>query len=109
LALHGANFSRSSIPGIAMKAHPVKNQNHPVYSAMNPVGAESTSRPKAMKLVNSAYWVAVNFLFVMLAINAMKAAVPIPPLRFSKPITTARAGMLWPKRERTAKPAVDTA
>jgi hypothetical protein len=41
--------------------------------------------------------------------NAIKAAVPMPLLKFSKAITPDKAGTLWPIRARTAKPAVESA
>ena len=61
---------------------------------LNPVIADAKVRGTPMRLVNKAYWVAVNFLLVMLAIKATKAAVPMPLLKFSNAITPDRAGML---------------
>jgi hypothetical protein len=69
-ACHGANFNRRSIPGIAIRAHAIKKLNHPMFLAMNPVGADAMTLGIPMRLLKRAYCVAVNFLFVMLAINA---------------------------------------
>ena len=68
---HGANFSRSSIPGIAIKVQTMKKLSQPTFFARKPVGAEANTLGTPMRLVRRAYWVAVNFLLVMLAINAM--------------------------------------
>lgn len=38
--------------------------------AIYPVPEEAITRGIPMRLVSSAYWVAVNFLFVMLAMKA---------------------------------------
>ena len=105
----GANLSNSSIPGIAIRTQAMKKLSQPRYSTNKPDGDENTSLPNAMKLVNSAYCVAVNFLFVMLAIKATNAAVPMPALKFSKPMTETSIGMLWPTNAKTANPAVDIA
>ena len=56
---HDANFSRSNIPGIAMRVHPIKKTGQPRVLARNPVGAEATTLGTPMRLVRSAYWVAV--------------------------------------------------
>ena len=78
-------------------------------SAIKPVGAEAKTRGTPIKLLKRAYCVAVNFLFVRLAIKATKAEVPNPALKFSKATTAAKAGMLCPIYESTANPAVETA
>ena len=72
----------------------MKKLSHPMCLARNPVGAEATTRGKPIMLVSKAYWVAVNFLLVILAIKATKAAVPMPELRFSKAITPDSTGIL---------------
>ena len=62
---HGANFNSKSIPGIAIRAQEIKNPSQPMCFAKNPVGAEAITLGTAMRLVNSAYCVAVNFLLVI--------------------------------------------
>jgi hypothetical protein len=106
---HGANFSRSNIPGIAIRVQDIKKDSQPRFFARKPVGAEASTLGTPIRLVRSAYCVAVNLLFVILAMNAAYAAVPMPLLRFSKAITPDRAGTLWPIRARSAKHAVDMA
>ncbi len=92
-----------------MRVQTIKKPSQPIFFAKKPVGAEATTRGTPMRLERSAYCVAVNLLFVMLAINATYAAVPMPPLRFSKAITPERAGILWPILARAANHAVDIA
>lgn len=58
---------RSTKPGTAISAHRAKNRNQPKDSAMMPVGAEASTRGTPIRLDSRAYWVAVNFLLVMLA------------------------------------------
>ena len=77
--------------------------------AINPVGAETKTLGTPMRLLNKAYWVAVNFLLVMLAMKATKAEVPMPLVKFSKAMTPDNAGKLYPIWARTANPAVETA
>ena len=90
----GANFNKSSIPGMATRAQTIKKLSQPMCLAIIPVTADAKARGMPMRLVNKAYWVAVNFLLVMLAIKATNAAVPIPLLKFSNAITPDSAGML---------------
>lgn len=94
---------------MAIKVQAIKKPSQPKYLAKKPVGADANTRGTPMRLLRRAYCVAVNLLFVMLAINATKAAVPIPALMFSKPITPERRGTLCPTRARRAKHAVDMA
>lgn len=68
---HGANFNRSSIPGMAIRVQAIKKLAHPRFLARNPVGAEANTLGTPMRLVRRAYCVAVNRLLVMLAMNAM--------------------------------------
>ncbi len=91
---HGANFSRSNMPGIAIRVQAIKKLSQPKFLASKPVGADARTLGTPMTLVRSAYCVAVNLLSVMLAIKAMYAAVPKPLLRFSNAITADRAGIL---------------
>ena len=67
----GAHLSKSSIPGMAISVHAIKKFSHPIFLAKKPVGAEASTLGMPMRLLKSAYCVAVNLLFVMLAINAM--------------------------------------
>ncbi len=82
------------MPGIAISVHAIKKLSQPRFFARKPVGAEASTLGNAITLVNRAYCVAVNFLFVILAINATKAAVPIPLLIFSNAITPESRGIL---------------
>jgi hypothetical protein len=66
----GANLSRSIIPGIAISVHEIKKVSQPRYLAIKPVGAEAITLGIPIRLVRRAYCVAVNFLFVILAMNA---------------------------------------
>ena len=68
---HGANFSRSSIPGIAIRVQTMKKLAQPTFFARKPVGAEANTLGTPMRLVRRAYCVAVNLLLVILAMNAM--------------------------------------
>lgn len=79
---------------MAIKVQKIKKLPHPRFLTKNPVGAEANTRGTPIRLVSSAYWVAVNFLFVMLAMKAAYAAVPMPLLRFSKAITADKVGTL---------------
>ena len=79
---------------MATRVQTIKKLSQPMFLAINPVTAEAKVRGTPMRLVNKAYWVAVNFLLVMLAIKATNAAVPIPLLKFSNAITPDKAGML---------------
>ena len=72
----------------------MKKPSHPIFFARKPVGADAITLGTPIRLVRSAYWVAVNYLFVMLAMKATNAAVPIPALRFSKAMTPDRAVIL---------------
>lgn len=65
---HGAIFTSNNIPGAAKSVHAIKKPRHPIASAMKPVGADANTLGTPMRLLNSAYWVAVNRLSVMLAI-----------------------------------------
>src|SRR5574340_29122 len=94
LASQGANFKRGSMPGMAINTQKIKKFSHPICFARKPVGAEASTLGTPIRLLKSAYWVAVNFLFVMLPINAAYAAVPMPPVRFSNAMTPERAGRL---------------
>lgn len=71
LEFHGANFSRSSIPGMAIRVQAIKKLTQPIFLARNPVGAEASTLGTPIRLVRRAYCVAVNLLLVILAINAM--------------------------------------
>ena len=70
LECQGANFISSSIPGVAIKVQNRKNPVHPMASAIKPVTEEASTLGIPIKLVSKAYWVAVNFLLVMLAMKA---------------------------------------
>ena len=48
----------------------MKKASQPTLFARKPVGAEASTRGTPIRLVSRAYCVAVNFLFVMLAMNA---------------------------------------
>ena len=74
-----------------------------------PVGADTRTLGTPIRLDSRAYCVAVNRLWVMLAINAAKAEVPMPPVKFSKAMTADRAGTLGPVYVSSMKPAVETA
>jgi len=87
---------------MAMRVQAIKKLSQPKLLARKPVGGDANTRGTPMRLVRRAYCVAVNLLSVMLAMNAIKAAVPIPALRFSKPITPERRGTLCPTRARRA-------
>ena len=65
-----ANFRSSNIPGTAAKAQAIKKGSQPRFFAKKPVGAEAITRGTPIRLVKSAYWVAVNLLLVMLAMKA---------------------------------------
>ena len=79
---------------MATRVQATKKPYQPTCLAINPVTEEARARGIPIKLVSRAYWVAVNFLLVMLAINATNAAVPIPLLKFSNAITPDKAGTL---------------
>ena len=66
----GANFRRISIPGMAISVHEIKKASQPRCLAIKPVGAEAITLGIPIRLVRRAYCVAVNFLFVILAMNA---------------------------------------
>ena len=68
---HGANFSRRSIPGMAIRVQAIKKLAQPIFLARKPVGAEANTLGTPMRLVRRAYCVAVNLLLVILAINAI--------------------------------------
>ena len=55
---------------MAMRVQAMKKGSHPMFLARKPVGAEAKTLGMPMRLLSRAYWVAVNFLLVMLAINA---------------------------------------
>ncbi len=55
---------------MAINAHEIKNNSQPKFLARKPVGADANTRGMPIILVNNAYCVAVNFLLVMLAMNA---------------------------------------
>ena len=63
-----------------MRAHAIKKDSQPIIFARYPVGADIITRGMAIRLLSSAYWVAVNLLSVMEAIKARKAAVPAAPI-----------------------------
>ena len=77
----------SNSPGSASSAQTMKNCGQPSASAMKPLGADNSDRGKVASVDSSANCVAVNSRFVSAAMNASKAALPIPTVRFSKPIT----------------------
>ena len=79
------------MPGTAMRVQAIKKLSQPKCLAIIPVIEDATALGIPMRLVRRAYWVAVNFLLVMLAIKAINAAVPIPLLKFSKAITPESA------------------
>jgi hypothetical protein len=79
---------------MAIKVQRIKKLSHPRRLAKNPVGAEANTRGTPIRLVSKAYCVAVYFLFIMLAMKAAYAAVPMPLLMFSKAITADKAGTL---------------
>lgn len=64
----GAHLKRRSSPGTANAVQTRKNPSHPRCFARNPVGAEANARVTPIRQLRSAYWVAVYFLFVILAI-----------------------------------------
>ncbi len=68
---HGANFSRSNIPGIAIRVQAIKKVTQPRFLAKKPVGADASTLGTPIRLVRSAYCVAVNLLLVILAMNAI--------------------------------------
>ena len=70
----------------------MKNPSHPNQVARNPVVEPAKTRGIPMKLVNKAYWVAVNRLLVRLAIYATNAVCPSPLEMVSKAITAVRVG-----------------
>ena len=82
------------MPGIAIRVQKIKKLCQPIFLAIKPVAEDASCLERPMIPVSRAYWVAVNFLLVMLAINATKAAVPIPLLKFSKAITPDSMAML---------------
>jgi len=53
-----------------MTVQNMKNPSHPRRAARNPVGAAAMTLGIPIRLLSRAYWVAVNFLLVMLAIKA---------------------------------------
>jgi len=71
LEFHGANFSRSSIPGMAIRVQAIKKLTQPIFLARKPVGAAASTLGTPIRLVKRAYCVAVNLLLVILAMNAM--------------------------------------
>ena len=64
----GANLSRSSNPGMAIRAQAIKKLSQPMCWARKPVGVAAITRGTPMRLLNRAYCVAVKRLSVMLAI-----------------------------------------
>ena len=64
------NFSKRIMPGIAIRVHRIKKASQPIFLAKNPVGAEASTLGTPIRLLRRAYCVAVNLLFVILAINA---------------------------------------
>ena len=97
----------SNNPGIANSVQSTKNPSHPSHVASKPVVDPAMTRGMPMILVSKAYCVAVKRLFVRLAMNATKAVVPIPPVRFSKAMTAVNVGRWFPTMANTTKPAVE--
>ena len=106
---NGANLINMRRPGMAINVQKTKKGPHPNCLAIKPVGAETRTLGTPMRLLNKAYWVAVNFLCVMLAMKATKAEVPMPPVKFSNAMTPDKAPTWYPILARTANPAVETA
>lgn len=79
-------------PGMASRVQRIKNPSHPNQAARNPVVDPAKTRGIPMKLVSKAYCVAVNRLFVRLAINATNAVCPSPLEMVSKAMTAVRVG-----------------
>ena len=75
---YGAKNGSSIIPGAAATTLITKNAGQPIISASEPEGAARTSRPKAIKLDNNAYWVAENLGLHKLMMKPTKAAVASP-------------------------------
>ncbi len=68
---------------------------------MNPVSGPATSRGKANRLENSAYWVAEKRFWVMRSSSTPNAPIPIPLVTFSKLIAPYIRGTftsLWATR-----------
>ena len=64
----GAILKSRSMPGIATSAQHIKKFSQPIIFARYPVGADIITRGVAIRLLRSAYWVAVNLLSVIDAI-----------------------------------------
>lgn len=74
-----------------------KNCAHPKYSTNGGVkGPARNTRPTDDKAVSSANCVAVNLILHSPIISTTNAAVPIPPVKFSKPTAKAIIGRLFP-------------
>ena len=66
----GIILAISNSPGMAIKAQKMKNDSHPRYFTIKPVGAEAITLGTPIRLLKRAYWVAVKRLSVILAIKA---------------------------------------
>jgi len=56
---------------MAIRVQAIKKLSQPKFLARKPVGADANTRGTPMRLLRRAYCVAVNLLFVMLAMNAI--------------------------------------
>ena len=65
-------------------------------SKRSPLGAESSARGSVASVDNKANCVAVNWRLVSAAMNASSAAVPMPCVRLSKPMTADSQARSWP-------------
>ncbi len=100
-------YGINSKPGMANRVQTIKNPVQPNPVAKTPVIEPAKTRGIPMILLRSAYCVAVKRLSVRLAMNATKAVVPIPPVRFSKAMTAVSVGRWFPTMANTANPAVE--
>ena len=71
----------------------MKNAGQPIDCASTPASGPTQTRPTEAKALSSAYWVAVKRWLHRLIRNATKAAVPMPPDRFSKAIDHQQAAV----------------
>ncbi len=74
-------------PGTAMTAERMKNMGQPMVSVSTPEKGPTQTRPTAESAERRAYWVAVNRWLQRAIRKATRAAVPMPPVMFSRATT----------------------
>ena len=100
------NFISIIRAGIAINEQNTKYISQSSISTKNPDDPENIVLGIDINAVIRANCEAVNFLFVILAINARYAVYPIPAAKFSKEITVISKYILLPIKASTENPRV---